>query len=147
MKTNKIILASLFIFLLSPHVFAKKKNDTAIIKWKTLSKYNPKKKVPAPIDKALKSKTVTIKGFMIPLDFSSKKITEFLLVPYIPSCMHVPPPPQNQMVLVKVGKKVKQKIKSTWYPIVVSGKLKISKAQKNMEAFFEMAADQFIEKK
>jgi hypothetical protein len=119
-----------------------------IVKWKTLGKYDPKgKKIPKDIDKALSSKNVSIKGFMIPLDFSSKKISEFLLVPYIPSCMHVPPPPQNQMILVTVGKKVKDEIKSTWYPLIVTGKLQLDKSKKDVEAYFKMTADNLILKK
>jgi hypothetical protein len=43
---------------------------------------------------------VTIKGFITPLGFEGEQITEFLLVPYFGACVHVPPPPANQIVLV-----------------------------------------------
>jgi hypothetical protein len=39
-------------------------------------------------------------GFVTPLAFQGTKITEFLLVPYVGACIHVPPPPANQIVLV-----------------------------------------------
>ena len=39
-------------------------------------------------------------GFVVPLDFDSTKIQSFLLVPFIGACIHVPPPPPNQIVHV-----------------------------------------------
>jgi hypothetical protein len=66
-------------------------------------------------------KEVTIKGFMMPLDYEAKEIVEFLFMPYIPSCMHVPPPGANQLILVKMKKGVK--IKSSFYPMELTGKL------------------------
>jgi hypothetical protein len=43
---------------------------------------------------------VRLAGFVVPLDFSETVIQEFLLVPYIGACIHVPPPPLNQIVYV-----------------------------------------------
>lgn len=59
----------------------------------------------APADlKALDGKTVKIPGFMVPLEDSQKEVTQFLLVPSPQACIHVPPPPPNQMVLVDMDK-------------------------------------------
>jgi hypothetical protein len=44
--------------------------------------------------------TVRLSGFIVPLDFSGTGLTAFLLVPYVGACVHVPPPPPNQLVLV-----------------------------------------------
>ena len=41
---------------------------------------------------------VRIAGFVAPLAFDGSKISEFLLVPYAGACIHVPPPPANQIV-------------------------------------------------
>src|SRR6266852_1336148 len=41
---------------------------------------------------------VRIPGFMIPLEDAADAITEFLLIPYPMACVHVPPPPPNQMI-------------------------------------------------
>ena len=71
---------------------------------------------------------VSIKGFVIPLDYDSQqRIIEFLLVPYIPSCMHVPPPPPQQMVHVKLHEG--KKMKDIFYPVEAVGHLKILKAK------------------
>jgi hypothetical protein len=49
---------------------------------------------------AYDGKRVRIPGFLVPLDFSGAGVTDFLLVPYVGACIHVPPPPPNQLVLV-----------------------------------------------
>ncbi len=55
----------------------------------------------APINKALAGKSVKLPGFIAPLENVDGKVSEFLLVPYFGACIHVPPPPVNQTVLVK----------------------------------------------
>ncbi|HVY81309.1 MAG TPA: DUF3299 domain-containing protein [Steroidobacteraceae bacterium] len=45
---------------------------------------------------------VRLPGFVVPIGPPrGGLITEFFLVPYIGACIHVPPPPPNQMVYVK----------------------------------------------
>lgn len=57
------------------------------------------------VNKALEGATVRLPGFIVPLDGArSGAGSEFLLVPYFGSCIHVPPPPPNQIVYVHVGK-------------------------------------------
>lgn len=55
----------------------------------------------AKIRTELNGKVVRIPGYITPLSFSGEKLTEFLLVPYLGACIHVPPPPGNQIVYVK----------------------------------------------
>ncbi len=43
---------------------------------------------------------IKMPGFIIPLEITSEGVTEFMLVPYIGACIHVPPPPANQLVMV-----------------------------------------------
>ena len=43
-------------------------------------------------------------GYLLPLEFEDKKVTEFLLVPWIGACIHTPPPPPNQIVHVILDK-------------------------------------------
>jgi len=45
-------------------------------------------------------KTVRLPGFAVPLEYSSDGVRMFLLVPYVGACIHVPPPPPNQIVFV-----------------------------------------------
>lgn len=56
----------------------------------------------APVVKELDGQLVRIPGYIVPLAMTDKQqITEFLLVPYLGACIHVPPPPSNQIVYVK----------------------------------------------
>ncbi|MGY3568596.1 DUF3299 domain-containing protein [Vibrio paucivorans] len=70
----------------------------------------------------LNGSTVKIPGFVIPLEGDENIVTEFLLVPYFGACIHVPPPPPNQIIYVKFpeGAPVQQ----LWDVIYVIGKLK-----------------------
>ena len=70
----------------------------------------------------LNGSKVKIPGFVIPLEGDDKHVTEFLLVPYFGACIHVPPPPPNQIVYVKFpqGAPVQQ----LWDVIYVVGTLK-----------------------
>jgi hypothetical protein len=43
---------------------------------------------------------VRLPGFIVPIDQSSAGVTAFILVPYAGACVHVPPPPANQLVFV-----------------------------------------------
>jgi hypothetical protein len=45
-------------------------------------------------------KVVRLPGYMIPLGTSAAGVTDFILVPYVGACIHVPPPPANQLVFV-----------------------------------------------
>jgi hypothetical protein len=53
------------------------------------------------VNARLADQEVRIPGFIVPLELDDAgKVTEFFLVPYFGACIHVPPPPPNQMVYV-----------------------------------------------
>ncbi len=52
--------------------------------------------------RALNKKLVSVPGFMVPLEDDADQVSEFLLVPFAGACIHVPPPPPNQMIYVKL---------------------------------------------
>jgi uncharacterized protein len=56
--------------------------------------------------KALDGMRVSLKGFIVPINFRSGKSDLFLLVPYYGACIHAPPPPPNQTILVRSDKPV-----------------------------------------
>ncbi|MGQ8364604.1 DUF3299 domain-containing protein [Glaciecola sp. 1036] len=60
----------------------------------------------APVVEELNNTLVKIPGFVVPLEGDSTAITEFLLVPFFGACIHVPPPPSNQIVYVKFSEGV-----------------------------------------
>lgn len=49
-------------------------------------------------------RTVRLAGFIVPVDFEGSGVTAFLLVPFVGACVHVPPPPANQLVFVTTAK-------------------------------------------
>lgn len=51
------------------------------------------------------NKKIRIPGFVVPLmTDEDKRVTEFFIVPYFGACLHMPPPPPNQMIHGKVKK-------------------------------------------
>jgi hypothetical protein len=71
----------------------------------------------------LDGKEVRIAGFVTPLGFDGSSISEFLLVPYVGACIHVPPPPANQIVFVS-GNADDAISDGLLYPVWVTGKLR-----------------------
>lgn len=55
----------------------------------------------APVAPELDGREAALAGFVVPLDGDGEATTEFLLVPEYGYCIHVPPPPANQLVLVR----------------------------------------------
>ncbi len=47
---------------------------------------------------------IEMPGFVVPLEFEGDGVTSFLLVPFYGACIHTPPPPPNQIVLVDLEK-------------------------------------------
>lgn len=50
----------------------------------------------------LLDKRILLPGFIVPTAFNDERlVTEFFLVPFFGACIHVPPPPPNQIIHVK----------------------------------------------
>lgn len=63
-----------------------------------------------------------IPGFIVPVEVNEENaITEFFLVPYFGACIHVPPPPPNQIIFVRYDKGLQ--IKALWMPFEIYGTL------------------------
>jgi hypothetical protein len=58
----------------------------------------------AAVNRKLGEAKVKIPGFVVPLVVNDNgMVSEFFLVPYFGACIHVPPPPPNQIVYVKLA--------------------------------------------
>lgn len=64
-------------------------------------------------------KTVRLPGFVVPLDYDGTGVTTFILVPYVGACIHVPPPPANQLVLVTTARPFD--VEGLFDPVYVTG--------------------------
>ena len=82
------------------------------------------------VDGTLEGKLVRIPGYLLPLEFSGKKVSEFLLVPWVGACIHTPPPPPNQIVHVKPDEPVE--MSGMFAPVWVTGALSTGAVQKTL---------------
>ena len=82
----------------------------------------------APIVKSQVNQKVRLPGYAVPLDADRNSKREFLLVPYFGACIHTPPPPSNQIVLVRptANSKIK-KMPESMDVLWVEGELKESR--------------------
>ncbi|MDR0673151.1 MAG: DUF3299 domain-containing protein [Zoogloeaceae bacterium] len=84
----------------------------------------------APTNPGMQGKPIRIPGFVVPLETEGSALREFLLVPYFGGCIHVPPPPANQIIHVFAQPPIKdtQAMDAIW----VSGTLTITRSNSQM---------------
>jgi hypothetical protein len=76
------------------------------------------------INKALDGASVKLPGFIVPLDVGKDGlVSEFFLVPYFGACIHVPPPPPNQIVFAAPEEPIE--MTEIWAAYWVYGKIEI----------------------
>lgn len=85
----------------------------------------------SPINTALEGQRVRLPGFVVPLESDGKKVSEFLLVPYQGACIHVPPPPPNQTVLVQ-SKNGTSAVRELFDTVWVSGTIRVEHNSKSL---------------
>ena len=77
---------------------------------------------------ALDGQLVRLPGYALPLELAEAGVTEFLLVPYVGACIHTPPPPPNQMVLI--GLEDAYRVKNLFDAVWVTGTIRIEHASR-----------------
>jgi len=91
-----------------------------------------RKEIRTTIVEELNGQRVRIPGYLLPLEISGSKVTEFLLVPYIGACIHVPPPPPNQIVHANVGQKGGYNSRKLYEPVWVTGVISVKSIVKDL---------------
>ena len=91
-----------------------------------------RKQLRTAIVEELNGQRVRIPGYLLPLEMTNTKVKEFLLVPYIGACIHVPPPPPNQIVHVKIVQKEGYRVKTMYEPVWVSGEISVKSMVKDL---------------
>ncbi len=76
------------------------------------------------IDPTLEGATTELAGFMVPIEVKDSKVSQFLLVPEAGQCIHVPPPPMNQTLLVDSTDSPTE-LRDLYEPVIVSGRLSV----------------------
>jgi len=92
------------------------------------------------INKALDGALIKIPGFIVPLDVGKDGlVTDFFLVPYFGACIHVPPPPPNQIVHVRISKGIA--LDSIYEAYWITGRMKVvNKSTRLGAAAYQLAA-------
>ena len=87
----------------------------------------------ANVNAELDGLEIQLAGFVAPLSFDDDVLSEFLLVPYFGACIHVPPPPPNQTILVTF-ENVEDglPLDDSWGPVWVAGKLTVDLAETDL---------------
>ncbi len=94
----------------------------------------------APVEPKMNDRRVKIPGFVVPLERQGDSVSEFLLVPYFGACVHVPPPPSNQVIHVLPSKPVKgmQTMETYW----ISGTIRLQGGDSSMGVYaYRIAAE------
>ncbi|HDS1735089.1 MULTISPECIES: DUF3299 domain-containing protein [Pseudomonas] len=95
----------------------------------------------APVVKALDNQQVKLPGYIVPLEVSEEgRTTEFLLVPYYGACIHVPPPPSNQ--IVHIFSEMGVRVEDLYQPYWIEGRMQVKASSSELaDAGYQMAAE------
>jgi uncharacterized protein len=101
----------------------------------------------AQVNSQLDGLMVKLPGFMVPIRFTALPgkedggyVSEFLLVPYFGACIHMPPPPPNQIVHVKMAPP--RQMQSMYDPVWVTGKLSTRRVNSDLaDAAYSIAGE------
>ncbi len=82
------------------------------------------------VNPALDGRVVRLPGYVLPLEFAGKKVSEFLLVPWVGACIHTPPPPPNQIVHVVADKPFD--VSGSFDAVWITGRMAASAGKKSL---------------
>ena len=85
---------------------------------------------------------IKIGGYPVPIESDANgRYTQFFLVPYAGACIHVPPPPPNQIILVNYP--AGMDLSDIYQPLWIEGVLRVSQTSNQLaDASYELDADQ-----
>ena len=86
---------------------------------------------------------VRLPGFIVPIDHKGGGVTAFILVPYVGACVHVPPPPANQLVFVTT--QTPYESKGLFEPVNVIGMFGVSSLSTQLaDIGYALSADEIL---
>ena len=93
------------------------------------------------LNEALNRAYIKMPGFIIPLDIGAAGVTDFMLVPYVGACIHTPPPPANQLVMVSTTNPWPGD--QLWDPVWVTGTMRTQLQSTNLgQTGYSISADE-----
>nr|WP_026014086.1 DUF3299 domain-containing protein [Pseudomonas psychrophila] len=98
----------------------------------------------APVVPQLNGQLIRLPGYIVPLEVNEDgRTTDFLLVPYYGACIHVPPPPSNQ--IVHVTSKVGVQLDELYQPYWIVGEMQVKPSTTEMaDAGYQMDAQKIV---
>ena len=94
----------------------------------------------APSVQELNGEEVRMPGYLLPLEFEGDEVSEFFLVPYLGACIHVPPPPANQIVYGRYEEGYE--VEDLYTPVWISGTLQVDRSSNQLgETGFQATLD------
>ena len=92
----------------------------------------------------LDGKDVRIPGFVVPVETDGNgKLKEFFLVPYFGACIHVPPPPANQIIYGRLEEPID--MVNIWDAFWMEGTLNIEDiSNQTADAAYTMDVDRLV---
>lgn len=90
---------------------------------------------------ALDGTKILLGGYPVPLETNQQgRFVEFFLVPYPGACIHVPPPPPNQIVLVRYPQGID--LSDIYAPLWIEGRLHIETSSNDLaDSAYTIAAE------
>ena len=83
--------------------------------------------------KELDGVKVKIAGYIVPVEVDGdSQMSEFFIVPYFGACIHVPPPPPNQIILARLAKPIP--VTEIYDAYWIEGTLNVEKAENDIAA-------------
>jgi hypothetical protein len=80
---------------------------------------------------AFDQRRIRIPGFIVPLESNEQQqVTQFFIVPYFGACLHLPPPPPNQIIYVEYSDGLE--LTTLYDPYWFEGTLVIDHTQKEL---------------
>jgi hypothetical protein len=80
---------------------------------------------------AFDQQRIRIPGFIVPLESNEQQqVTQFFIVPYFGACLHLPPPPPNQIIYVEYSDGLE--VTTLYDPYWFEGTLVIDHTQKEL---------------
>ncbi|SFQ85104.1 hypothetical protein SAMN05216578_10763 [Halopseudomonas formosensis] len=91
---------------------------------------------------AMHDRAIQIGGYPVPLDTDARgRYTSFFLVPWPGACIHVPPPPPNQIILVDYPAGFA--IEDIYEPLWLTGQLRVEQTSNALaDASYRLRADE-----
>ncbi|RAP24692.1 hypothetical protein DID73_01025 [Candidatus Marinamargulisbacteria bacterium SCGC AG-343-K17] len=109
--------------------------EQTIVTWDMLSSMNYETGTMPPNLKKLNHQPIQASGFIVPLEMDeyADEVKEFLLVPDPLACIHVPPPPPNQIIHVVMNEKIP--VNMDYRGVEIKGILSFSKSEDGIHGF------------